>query len=43
MERDSDDNLSIVILYLKRLVTSTVLEKEGLLTPLAGVLRRLFK
>ncbi len=43
MERDSDDNLSIVILYLKRIVSTTVLEKEGLLTPLAGVLRRLFK
>ena len=43
MERDSDDNLSIVILYLKRIVSTTDLEKEGLLTPLAGILRRLFK
>jgi len=43
MERESDDNLSIVILYLKRLVPSTVVEKESLLSPLTGALRRLFK
>ena len=43
MERESDDNLSIIVLFLNRLTTPTTPEKEGFFQPWSGVMRRLFK
>ncbi len=43
MERDSDDNLSIIILYLHRLVPSKAVEKTNPFWPLPDAIRRFFK
>jgi hypothetical protein len=43
MERESDDNLSIIILYLDRLAPSKVDEKTNPFWPLPDAIRRLFK
>ena len=43
MERDSDDNLSIIILYLHQLATAKVDEKTNSFWPLSDAIRRLFK
>ena len=43
MERESDDNLSIIILYLHRLAPSKVDEKTNPFWPLPDAIRRFFK
>jgi protein phosphatase len=43
MERDSDDNLSIIILYLHRLAPSKVDEKANPFWPLPDAIRRFFR
>ena len=43
MERESDDNLSIIILYLDRLVPSKTEEKPNSFWSLPNAIRRLFK
>lgn len=43
MERESDDNLSIIVLFLNRLATLATPEKEGFFQPWSEVIRRLFK
>jgi len=43
MERDSDDNLSIIVLYLHRLAHSKPDKEKNTFGPLSNALRRLFK
>jgi hypothetical protein len=43
MERDSDDNLSIIILYLHRLAPTKAVEKTNPFWPLPDAIRRFFK
>ncbi len=42
MERESDDNLSIIILYLHKLAATKVNEKKNSFWPLPNAIRRLF-